>query len=441
MEMPIPNDWDGETFCRYMVCWPDSTLWRAILLGQLTEPGRGWFWDANTGHLLDTLTAFRSTMDENISLRGVVMACNDDQFTDLLAALGQITAAITAQQHICTMYCSCGGGGGGGGGWRPTPELGQPGEDPPPGYDWPEDEFGEPALPGSPAYQNRLCKVANMVHEANALLLDKIAASEFWTWTAEIFGDLVLDLMSAAIGYIVGEVTTAIPWVDGIVGAIIGWNNKILEAALGETDIPALVQALQTYETDLVCALYENNNAWDGYNAYVQVLVDNGLSVGNQAVINAVFVPQLVNVVYYQNSDNPELEAALVDYVGPVDCGECACQPFILSHGEWDGVDTFSSESDAGIHRLAVMVNSFSYNFDGSGYCGPLAQVDFGAPSAGSPAPGSGEIYSYRVYDDSGQLLYGAETPWPESICGRVFYWRRDAPFTVALNGVTDCEV
>jgi len=50
---PIPNDWDGETFCCHVIEWPASQQWLAILLGLITSPTRGRFWDGATGSIID----------------------------------------------------------------------------------------------------------------------------------------------------------------------------------------------------------------------------------------------------------------------------------------------------------------------------------------------------------------------------------------------------
>lgn len=53
----IPDDWDGSTFECQRIEWPASPKWRAILLGQATEPGWQSYWDANTGDVEDAARA------------------------------------------------------------------------------------------------------------------------------------------------------------------------------------------------------------------------------------------------------------------------------------------------------------------------------------------------------------------------------------------------
>lgn len=63
MKMPIPNDWDGQTFCNYVVKWPNSTLWRIVLRGVCTNPALVAFWDASTGDVDQTIESFQEALD------------------------------------------------------------------------------------------------------------------------------------------------------------------------------------------------------------------------------------------------------------------------------------------------------------------------------------------------------------------------------------------
>lgn len=45
----IPDDWDGSTYDCYQIQWPSSNQWRAILLGQISEPTVQEFWDSGFG--------------------------------------------------------------------------------------------------------------------------------------------------------------------------------------------------------------------------------------------------------------------------------------------------------------------------------------------------------------------------------------------------------
>lgn len=55
----IPDDWDGTSFNCQKVMWPSSVQWRAILLGQLTEAEKEYFWDADFGVVADAVQAIK----------------------------------------------------------------------------------------------------------------------------------------------------------------------------------------------------------------------------------------------------------------------------------------------------------------------------------------------------------------------------------------------
>jgi len=91
MKLPIPADWDGESWCRWSVCWPESEGWEGILRGFLTLPQRGWTWDERTGSILAVQEIGREITAANLPLNGVFMACND---TELTTAFNDIALAL-----------------------------------------------------------------------------------------------------------------------------------------------------------------------------------------------------------------------------------------------------------------------------------------------------------------------------------------------------------
>lgn len=91
MRFPIPGDWDGQSWCRWAICWPDSELWRGFLRGLLTLPQRGWTWDEKSGNLLDVIAVGREITAQNLPLRGVLMSCDD---SDLVTAFNNIALAL-----------------------------------------------------------------------------------------------------------------------------------------------------------------------------------------------------------------------------------------------------------------------------------------------------------------------------------------------------------
>lgn len=93
MQVPIPDDWDGNTWNCYFVTFPHSVQWDAILRGLLSIPVRGRFWDGRTGSILDV----QETAKEIIR-RNAEMDCND-----LITVLQEIRDNIdnvTVEQNL-----------------------------------------------------------------------------------------------------------------------------------------------------------------------------------------------------------------------------------------------------------------------------------------------------------------------------------------------------
>lgn len=84
--MPIPDDWDGQTWDCILVEWPDSVAWRALLRGLVTTPARGRFWDGRTGTIKDA-----QDIGREIEERNPIVSCQE-----IVTVLQQIKASIDA---------------------------------------------------------------------------------------------------------------------------------------------------------------------------------------------------------------------------------------------------------------------------------------------------------------------------------------------------------
>lgn len=74
----IPDDWNGEDWSCYKVYWPDSQQWKALLMGLLTSPMAGRFWDQDTGSVRDAQSVGFAIEDRTIPLVG----CDDEDCED-----------------------------------------------------------------------------------------------------------------------------------------------------------------------------------------------------------------------------------------------------------------------------------------------------------------------------------------------------------------------
>jgi len=225
---------------------------------------------------------------------------------------------------------------------------GAEGEDPPPGFELPEDESG-PVGPGDPAYQSRKCKVANLIHAQNVAIVEKIVASGFLTFVAETYGELLTEVQLTVWTYLIGELATPWPLIDGILAVAIAWTTNVFNQLLGDTDMAALLAALNDNEQDLVCAIYNSTNAIQATNDYLQVLQDNGVSIGNQEVVLAIMIPRLVNLAFFREAQQEEIENAITNFVGPIDCLVCGpCPVFYGGSSNWGGWSSVDQSTNSG---------------------------------------------------------------------------------------------
>ena len=240
-----------------------------------------------------------------------------------------LTTSVTTN-----VSCDCGGagcGGCGGIGDQPPAEPGVEGDPPPTGWETPADpDTGAEITPGQPAYQSRKCKIVNSLHEQTLELVTKLELVGIVQLADELGISATATLVSM-VGYIIGELTTPIPILDGAIGTVIGYLvGLVLKLIVGEVDLTALKTSLETHEDDLVCAMYNAVNTVQATNDYLQVLADNGVSIANREVILAILGTNVVNYVFF--TSDQQIEAALDGYTGPVDCGVCGDLTYIHTY-------------------------------------------------------------------------------------------------------------
>lgn len=97
MQLPIPDDWNGEDWQYKLLCWPCSVQWEAILLGLVTLLARGRTWDERTSpsptSIIDVQSVARLIYQNNLDSEGNFMGCSD-----LVAVLDDIKVAIEGIQ-------------------------------------------------------------------------------------------------------------------------------------------------------------------------------------------------------------------------------------------------------------------------------------------------------------------------------------------------------
>lgn len=93
MQNPIPFDWDGESWRRLCVCWPDSPQWLALLRGFITYATRGRAWDGSTGSIKDIQAIGWQIANNNLPLQEVALSCQEAQ---------ELTRAVIVLFHAIT---------------------------------------------------------------------------------------------------------------------------------------------------------------------------------------------------------------------------------------------------------------------------------------------------------------------------------------------------
>lgn len=253
-QMPIPDDWDGETFCRWAVCWPNSVKWLSILDGLLTQPTRGRFWDASTGNIKNTQASFIPAYDENFILGEVIMACNDNGIAE---ALNAIATALASNTNSATATANCSGGGSCGCNINnsndvdisigSTITLTD-------GSKWPIYSDGPiPTIPESgfpDGYTDEPEYDADKCAKANKIISDLIV-------TLQNFA--VLNLATGAIGAavvlacLVGVITVPYVTIPLLLWAMVGSVGMTTAAGL-------MANYINDNREDFVCILYQENN-------------------------------------------------------------------------------------------------------------------------------------------------------------------------------------
>lgn len=252
MKFPIPQDWDGESWCEWAVCWPDSEQWRGLLRGFITLPQRGRTWDERSGNILDVQAIGREITEQNIDLRGVLMACNDQGVANALNAQAQAMTAIA--NAITAMASSSGGGSVECGGCGGTNVNVQAHISMPDGSTWPF--YGSapvPPLPPSgfpdgypdlPTFEADRCAKATKMADDWITSLNNLGTTN---WIAGVLG------AAAIVAALVGLIT--------VPPAVIPLLLFALTANIGITAfLVELANELEANKAEVICILYTSDS-------------------------------------------------------------------------------------------------------------------------------------------------------------------------------------
>ena len=304
----------------------------------------------------------------------------------LIAKSRQTATEISVETPVSVnVTCKCGGSGCGDCGDQPEAEPGEEGEEPPIGFEEPTDETGIITPPGSPAYQDRKCKIANIIHAQLEEAISKWQQISIFglgiEFVINLFGVIWLPQVASILGGILGEISTPIPLIDSAIGAIAGRVSAIAALIVdGGVDLDEIQTMLADNEEELVCVLYNSTSAGNAAIEYLLVLENAGMNVANLALLSGIITVNYLNALYFQpEAIKEQMEAALPDYEGPVDCSVCAVlQVVAVGNGQLGGAGHVGFPVDVG---ETIVLNSVLDPDNGFYY----AQVK---PSTNSPCFG-----------------------------------------------------
>lgn len=305
--IPIPDDWDGETWCCYVIEWPSSKRWRAILNGQVTAPSRGRFWDEKTGTVVDAQSIGLEIFVRNIL--GGNMSCFEDLSASIVYLADRLYSKPCCEGSVnLEVYQGTSPEGEQIYGTQtPAGTLGNPEvDDPPEGYaTW-------------AAYHAYKCGVAN-------LLVDGISGSMRNISYVSLAGSTigVAAVVAAMAGFIVVPVA-AIPVIIGALFAAEGVTAALL----------AVANWLEDNRDEAVCALYLADNTTDAVDSMV-ALVDDALAALVVASSLHPLVRTIALVIVSTDTLNQLFDSTVqAEYPG-ADCSTCGAVTCDDLVGSW----------------------------------------------------------------------------------------------------------
>lgn len=232
---------------------------------------------------------------------------------------------------------SCSGGAGG---TITPPESGTEGETPPENYVDIDD------LPGTPPYQDRKCKVSEMLYNGVLSFVQKMAQLDVDT----MFSVLGSGFVITAIGIIVAGLTGPIAIGLTVIGAITGIALRVIGF---QVDFDGLVTIIENNKDDLICALYNASSGQEAGDDFLAVLTSGGANTAQTGVIGAVLTYASLNSLFFSVANGTAtFEEDISGFEGTFNCGSCGClqttYAFVSGNENWVGDMTFDASNGIG---------------------------------------------------------------------------------------------
>lgn len=415
MAVPIPDDWDGESFCCWAVKWPDSSQWQAIFSGLIETPTYGRYWDENTGSILNTIASFRPAYNYNFVPKEVIMACGDTDIANALNAIASalIQSSINVSNSAASSSGCCGDTvieiNGGVQGIAPQPVGGvdvpiygtqtplqvPPGTFPP-GFDNEAD------------YLLTKCQIANGIFDGAVTTLKAFGAISF----GQTAGLAALVLAAVAGLIVLGPLM--IPLLIGYLMIMIGVTGLLIQTA----------EEMEANRQDWVCAMYEGDNVSSIIGSLADLADIAIAALGTTSVLGAA-IKTILLIIFNSDTLNQLMTKVAAFQYPDADCSVCEetvnCWEFTetvegwTAGAEWPSFEPggpFGSvawTSDAG-GMLNLTLQTSGGNQYGSAVSPTFSHIiqtgDYVCVDINSVAPaGSVNIYG-------GLLIDGVEVQW-----------------------------
>jgi hypothetical protein len=289
-QMPIPQDWDGVEWGCFIVQWPASIQWQAILLGFVTTPSVGRFWDASTGIIIDAQDIGKEIVTLNDCLWGVSpMGCLEDIVT-AINNLGGVINNVSMGSGSC-----CSSGLGGSGVYEEDPSsFVDSGDNFPSGYDDRAD------------YLASKCKLAAYVINRWANTISSVRAINASSQTAEGVAILLAGL---------AVVPTPFSLVLGIASSILALY------AIGASIYESALEEAQDWMEGLdICLLYNAESAEQAKSNVLSDLESQSFTQDTlvKSIVSGFITYDVTNILF---DAKPAIN---IDLLPAADCSSCA---------------------------------------------------------------------------------------------------------------------
>jgi len=303
-QVRIPDDWNGQDYCYYVLRIPKSTLWVSAVSGAIYTLTRGRFWDGSTGII------------SNAQLVGLQiwetcgMICGDN-IADAIRYLAD-SLDSGGRSDCCDIPAGTGG----------TFQEGSESE--PASFGQPDDRY-----PTQEAYLDDKCKVANAMYEDLLYVFQQL--------------NLYSVPQLVALGGTTGSAAIAALFVGSMVPIVLGLAvlSSIVALLVSQIaiNLDHIISIITTKKNEIVCAMYDAPDADTAQTDLLDQFSGEGLNVLEQGLIDLIVYNNWLNQLFTTPQDLVDREI-----VSPVDCATaCAsggCEwLFETTIAPWSWVD------------------------------------------------------------------------------------------------------